>query len=251
LLLDFPLSLAAIMWEWQRRDPAYIAFASERPAPRATLQDNRICLALNEDSDARIWGCLFAPRPETSAAAAPIFWARDRDPGVLHVSATRVITPSETSFDIRRLAERIAHATDMEGREYLLIGTARSYLRLDVIDGTLCDGPVDLTYHVPGFSAAAPALHSVGLLHSLQHHLCLPLGPSISDRRWHSEIARLQAFDAMQSGASQREIAELVFGRTAVDHGWDGHTDRVRSAVRRLLKNAKALAAGGYRTMLL
>ncbi|WP_070157819.1 DUF2285 domain-containing protein [Sphingobium phenoxybenzoativorans] len=246
-----PLSRAAIMWEWQRRDPAYIAFATGRPAPRATFCDGVIHLAIPVDDDAAPWGCVFAEAPENSAETARLFWTHARDPAVIRATAIRARSRGADSFDIAQLREHVVHTTDSDGHEQLLVGSTASCLRLDIVDGSLLDGPVNLTCHISDFDAAAPGLRAIRRLHQLQKTLCLPQRPSINPQLWCREIERLQAFDALQSGATQREIGALIFGRAAVDYGWNSHTDRVRSAVKRLLRDARTLAAGGYRTMLL
>jgi len=244
------LSLQALMWEWQRRDMAYAAFAAQTSPPLASVEGTVTCLHMTSQHDAHHWGCLFAERADMPAAIARLFWTAERDPAVLSVSARPAPTGLENSLEVRRLAERVVLLSDNKGKEQLLVGSAASSLRLDICDGTLRDGPVALTYHVPGFSAAAPQLRTIALLHHLQRYLCLPPAPLLSRQIWHREISRLVAYDALSQGASQREIGKLIFGQAAVVDGWDGHTDRVRSFVRRVIRDARRLASGGYRYML-
>lgn len=245
-----PFSLQALMWEWQRRDTAYATFAARTLSPLLSIDGTVSCLRVTSEHDARDWGCRFAERADMPASMARLFWTAERDPFVLSVTAKPVPTGTEHSLDITRLAERVILLSDDKGSEQLLVGSAASSLRLDIYEGSLLEGPVALTYHVPGFGAATPQLRTIAHLHHLQRYLCLPPASMLSLQVWHREISRLVAYDALLQGASHREIGILIFGQTAVDDGWDGHTDRVRSLVRRLIRDARSLASGGYRHML-
>jgi hypothetical protein len=59
----------------------------------------------------------------------------------------------------------------------------------------------------------------------------------------------LQALDGVLSGASQREIAIVLFGRDVVAQKW--HADgELRARVRYLIRRAGVLTNGGYRGLL-
>ncbi|WP_313023920.1 DUF2285 domain-containing protein [Pseudomonas lopnurensis] len=61
------------------------------------------------------------------------------------------------------------------------------------------------------------------------------------------ELHTLQALDATLAGASQREVAEGVFG---IDAAADWHSDgSLRSRVRRLVQRGNQLMRGGYRRL--
>jgi len=63
-------------------------------------------------------------------------------------------------------------------------------------------------------------------------------------------ITALRVHDARTAGASQREVAEMLFGEEHVRLDWNARSDSLRSRVRRLVKEARRLAAGGYRSLL-
>ena len=63
-------------------------------------------------------------------------------------------------------------------------------------------------------------------------------------------VATLRVGDALHTGASQREIARVLFGAEAVALYWDGRSDAVRSRLRRLVREARAMTAGAYRRLL-
>ncbi|WP_319637433.1 DUF2285 domain-containing protein [Kangsaoukella pontilimi] len=59
----------------------------------------------------------------------------------------------------------------------------------------------------------------------------------------------LQTFDGRRAGASQREIAEVVFRLSRVSRDeWQSAPERF--AVIRLIRDARALVEGGYRSLL-
>jgi hypothetical protein len=64
---------------------------------------------------------------------------------------------------------------------------------------------------------------------------------------WH--MRALHALDASAGGASQREIAAGLFGEKFTAANW--HPDsELRAQVRHLLRRARALVAGGYRSLI-
>ena len=65
--------------------------------------------------------------------------------------------------------------------------------------------------------------------------------------RW---LALLRVHDARAAGASHREIAAALFGRAGVEPDWSGTGDSLRSGVRRLARDAAAMARGGYHGLL-
>ncbi len=59
----------------------------------------------------------------------------------------------------------------------------------------------------------------------------------------------LQALDGTLAGASQRGVAEVLFGITAVAERWHDDSD-LRAQVRRLIRRGQTLMDGGYRHLL-
>ena len=63
-------------------------------------------------------------------------------------------------------------------------------------------------------------------------------------------INQLRAYDAVQQGASEREIARTLFPRRLDDEGWREGSESVRSTVRRLIVNSRRMVCGGYHKLL-
>ena len=60
----------------------------------------------------------------------------------------------------------------------------------------------------------------------------------------------LRVHDAIGQGASQREIGVVLFGDERVARDWVRESDALRSRVRRLVHEARAMARGGYRQLM-
>lgn len=59
----------------------------------------------------------------------------------------------------------------------------------------------------------------------------------------------LQAFDGHRAGATGREIAQVIFRIGSLDRS-EWQTSSVRHAVKTLIRDARAMIAGGYRKLL-
>jgi len=68
-----------------------------------------------------------------------------------------------------------------------------------------------------------------------------------AERRVERLIDVLRIADALSAGASQREIAAVLFGSERISSDWRAVSDSLRSRVRRLVREARRMATGGYR----
>jgi hypothetical protein len=122
------------------------------------------------------------------------------------------------------------------------------HIRLDVAEGSLADGrPVLLRYRIHGVASLEPKLLPLRRLYDLCRHRRFALSLYPRDRRVDRWILALRVHDAIMAGASQREIAAVLFGADATGAR---QSDSLRSRVRRLSREAKALALGGYRLLM-
>lgn len=55
----------------------------------------------------------------------------------------------------------------------------------------------------------------------------------------------LRVHDALAQGASIAQMAEVFYGAA-----WDNGSDSLKSRIRRLVREARALAAGDYRSLM-
>ena len=63
-------------------------------------------------------------------------------------------------------------------------------------------------------------------------------------------LVSLRVHDALQDGASHRDIAAALFGAHRIALEWRGASESLRSRIRRFVRDARWLATGGYRTLL-
>jgi len=139
---------------------------------------------------------------------------------------------------------------DSKGTEMLLLDDGAHQIQLNVTRGTLSDGPVRLHYHTAGFSLLDSKLRTLARLHAFQRLGRFPrtlfaLEPAAL--KW---ARALQAWDGAAAGASQREIASVLFGEKAVREEWGGRSEFLKSRTQRLIKYGKEMVDGGYRKLL-
>lgn len=135
-------------------------------------------------------------------------------------------------------------------REYVVLDDGFHRLRLDIIGGTIRDGPVLPVFQVRGLTSIEPkllTLSRIGLVARLGLRAA-PLWPP--ERRMPRWIEMLRVHDAVQDGASQREIGSVLFGAERIADDWQSGSGSLRSHVRRVIKLGRAMAGGGYRGLL-
>ncbi|WP_439570794.1 DNA -binding domain-containing protein [Sphingomonas sp.] len=150
-----------------------------------------------------------------------------------------------------RLAPWLALATDSDGREHAVLSDGWHRIRIDVEEGSIArEEAVLLQYRLLGIASAEPKI--LPLRRFLE--LCrrdrfaqslFPRDPRIE--RW---LTVLRVHDALAAGASQREIGAALFGEDRIVLDWHDDRDSLRSRVRRLVRDARAMARGGYRYLM-
>ncbi len=195
-------------------------------------------------------GFTFAEDPSIPAPEARLLWAADIDPAILSVSAVPGDPADPDHVDPAVLAPWLTLVTDLAGREQAVLSDGRHHLRLDLERGSLADGAVILHYHLHGVASAEPGLLSLRRFLDLIRHRrfaahLFPPDPRID--RW---LLTLRVHDAIAAGASHREIAIALYGEERVGSGWLGEAESLRLRVRRLARDARGLAAGGWRALL-
>ncbi len=195
-------------------------------------------------------GFTFAENPPKAAPDARLIWRADLDPGTLAVTAVPAGSEDPDAIDPAALAPWLSLVTGGDGREHAVLSDGLRHIRLDVLSGTLGDGPVILGYCLSGRVSAAPKILPLRRLIALAGERrflssLFPVDPRVA--RW---IEVLRVHDALSEGASQREIAQVLFGAERVTRDWHDGSDSLRSRVRRLAAEARRLAKGGYRFLM-
>lgn len=190
-------------------------------------------------------GCDFAEDAGRDAVAARIFWTANRDPSVLRAHANS----ARAGLDIAELDDMATVLRCKGGTESLLVRNGRCWLRVDIVSGTLLDGPVELDLLVTGTVPIEPQLGALRMVAALRRDGRLPADGRGCDLRLQREVLALRAHDARMDGASMQDIARALFGQEGAG-GWMGSSDYLKSRIRRLVALARHRAEGGYNALL-
>lgn len=196
-------------------------------------------------------GFTFAEHPDRAAPDARIIWRADLDPGTLRVVAAPSDPADPDSIRIDRLAPWLAIATDADGREHAALSDGWHRIRIDVEQGSLArEEAVLLHYRLLGVASAEAKILPLRRFLELCRRgrfarTLFPRDPRIE--RW---LTVLRVHDALVAGASQREIGAALFSEDQIVFDWSDSNDSLRSRVRRLARDARIMARGGYRRLL-
>lgn len=232
-------------WEWLRRDPEYRrAAAASGPFGAGRSMPTR-----SADERAARWGLHAFEQPELAGPHARPVWRREVYPLVLPACAADE-GPAGDRFDLERFECCATWLKGRSGTEHVLLSDGIHRLRLDIVAGTIDDGPVMLFFQLAGMrSVRAPLLvlrQLVALWRSGRFSRALHPQEARASR-W---ILLLRTHDALAAGAGQREIAERLLDRDAGVRRWRIEAPALRSRVQRLAREARKMAAGGYLSLL-
>jgi len=194
--------------------------------------------------------CAFAEASGCPAHRARLLWHAALDTSVLRVAARPISSPDRDAFDLAALADIGTIVVMPDGRGSAVISDGYRHIRLDVELGTLRLGPVLLTSMFDGLidiDAKILTLRRLVALHRLGR---FARGLHPRERvapRW---IMALRAHDAERGGASQRELAMVLFGTSGIDSEWNKGANFRRLRVQRLTRVGRTMIQGGYRGLL-
>ena len=138
------------------------------------------------------------------------------------------------------------------GMEHAVLSDGSHHIRLDVVSGCLSrHSAVRLRFCFDGFERADEGVLPLQRLLALHRHgrfgkMLYPRDPLVA-----RGMLLLRVQDAMSDGASQRDLACSLVGQDIVEQDWNDPSDSLRSRIRRLTRQAKALANGGYKDLLM
>jgi hypothetical protein len=199
---------------------------------------------LPESSAAR-WGLHAFEDARLPAAQARPVWRAGFQP-VLRAVASRSGS-REANFDLARLGP-LATVVAGGGPEHWLLSDGRTGLRMDVIEGTLLEGPVGLELRIPGFAGLDSQLEALRQLLALRRTGRLP--PPQPVARLARQILLLRTHDALACGATQRLIAEQLLSVAPLASPWRLEDPSLRLRAQRLVHGARRMAAGGWLDLL-
>lgn len=234
------------MWEWLRRDPDYVAWhVRASAATRGAATDGT-----GPGDDPVQWGIHFCRTAGGRGPGRADHLACRYDPGTVRVIALPGGDDDPDAIDPAGLAPWLTVVRDDRG-EHAVLSDGWHHIRIDVEQGSLAaGGAVVLHYQLKGVASAVPKLpplrRLVDLCRTRQFARSLyPRDPRVE--RW---LLALRVHDAMRAGASQSEMARVLFGDDPSGDGAGRRSDSLRSRVRRLVAEARRLAGGGYRVLM-
>ncbi|WHU04372.1 DUF2285 domain-containing protein [Sphingomonas sp. NIBR02145] len=183
----------------------------------------------------------------TPAWDARLFFDSATDPSVL---ACDIVGDDPEGFDLARVGCFSAVLRGDDPVEHVLLSDGLHRLRLDVRGGTVTHAPVCFRFVFDGLRKIDAPLLTLQRLVAVGRRGVLPLGLFAAERRAERWIAALRALDAREAGASQRDVAETLFGADRVRADWAGSSDYLRSQVRRMLAFGTRMRSGGWRALL-
>lgn len=227
-------------WEWLRRDRGY------RTAAERSLSAQGIAEAF---SGPERFGVVAFELPHLTVPNARPLWRSDVHPFVLPVDLCRAAPSAADELDLERMGD-LARIIVENGAEHLLLSDGLRSIRLDGPSGVFTKGPAFLRYSIEGLISAERPLLTLRRLLALCRtgQFSRSLHPrEVRARRW---IMMLRAYDGLEAGADQRQIAKELFSSSVSEPRWRSRESSVRSQVQRLVRSARRLAAGGYRRLL-
>lgn len=136
--------------------------------------------------------------------------------------------------------------------EHAVLSDGSHHIRLDVVSGCLSrQSAVRLRFVLDGLEQADACVLAVQRLLALHRHgrfgkMHYPRDPAIA-----RGIVLLRAHDAFSDGASHRDFACSLVGAEIAEQDWNDPSDSLRSRIRRLARQARAMARGGYKDLML
>lgn len=169
---------------------------------------------------------------------------------MLAIKASPAPSSDVDAFDIRHFHGLATVLRCPDGHELLLFSDGNHRIQLDLTAGSVLDGPVRFRYELSGFKHIEAKILTLRRFVMLRQLGRFPRGLFTPERRARRWMLALQAYDGVQSGARQREIALALFGEKIVRDDWHGRSDYLRLRVQRAIRNGQSLVNGGYRALL-
>ena len=196
-------------------------------------------------------GFTFFEAPETGSPSARLLWHARLDLGILEVEANPTSSSDPGGFHLAGFDAFAVIAKGSSGMEHVALSDGYRRIRINVMSGTLLEGPVLLKHQLAGLAGLGPKILALRRLIALTK--TRRFGASLFPIAGQTAriVDALQVFDGLSVAASQHDLAVALYGEDRVAAEWNGKSDSMRSRVRRLVGLANDLAAGGWQKLLL
>lgn len=236
----FEADRSLIAWEWLRRDPLYRAAAIEEGRTKAHLRTVAVC--------AQEFGLVAFEPPDLAVPMARPLWHSSIHPFVL--SAARGGRGSDADVFNLEDFKHLARLLVLGSSEHLLFSDGTRAVRLDGPAGTFSRGPAKLVYSIHGVRSANASIVALRRFLALARTTSFARSLHRREARARRWILVLRAADALAANANQREIAQVLFSRSATERQWRSREPSLRLQAQRLVRAARRFAAGEYRILL-
>lgn len=219
-------------WEWLRRSPVYRDLWEVRHR-------------LGSDMPAKL-GLLGWIDPSLEAPVARPIWRVGLDPRVLDGRPAAAAADASDLFDVRDFAPFVSVEIDDAQIEHWLLSDGHWAVRLDLRNGTLLGGPIFLEHRLAGIQSAKPKIEALRHLTALSSSGALPASMLPREKRASHWILELRVGDALLEGATQQEMARVLFGASIAPRRWRLESASYRLRVQRLVRTARRRLADPF-----
>lgn len=176
---------------------------------------------------------------------ACIIWMPDEDTSAIFLGpAPSALAPDAELPPTIDAADRIG-----DNDENVLLYDLGNGQRVQIDRGTTAPIGKPLAALIPLNSEGFDRLEAVSRLLASLHGKAIPRDTRLTAQQRMRSRRMLQCFDGHRDGATQQEIAQVVFHTNPLDrHEWQESS--ARHSVKSLLRDARAMIAGGYRALL-
>lgn len=215
----------AFAWEWLRRSPRYrLLWTLRHDLPR--------------DASLRM-GLLAWVDPNLIWPKARPIWSPATDPRVLDGRLATSAAHAADLFDIRSFASLVSVEIDANHTEHWLLSDGHWAIRLNIRNGTLLGGPAQIEYRMTGRRSAKSKLDTLHQLLTLSEKGRLPRSMAPRETRAARWILELRVGDALLAGATQQEMARILFDDQVAPKRWRSRSASYRLRVQRLVRIAR------------
>jgi hypothetical protein len=154
-------------------------------------------------------------------------------------------------LDLAHLATVRAVLIDASGTEHIVLRAGYRSVTLRSQGMSVVDAPVNLTFLIDGLVGLPGSARLLRLTRSLLDRTLHAKMECTGPAPWHRKLREaLLALDAYQAGASQREIAVILFGRKMADQAWRKGDLSLKQRVHRAVAKGRVLSDGDYIALL-
>lgn len=180
-----------------------------------------------------------------SSAEARVIWLPQDDTSAIVLGAQPDIL--STSADRQHTIDTTT-SVDADGETFLVFDLGNGQ-RVELVYPSKTRPAKPLGAFIPLNLEGFGRIESVARLLAALHGRAIPPDTRLT-RQQRARLCRmLQAFDGYRYGATQQEIAQVILRITPLNRD-DWQASSARHAIKSLLRDARAMIAGGYRTLL-